>query len=1337
MVRLGKTSAVSAFIALLLAFQVLSALPVNGSGFWFWVRDAVTGAYGEAVAGTGEAIYIARGAGFYRYLPSDNSFVQLAAPPDGFKTGTALAWDFGDYIYALLGAASTESRRFFYRYSISSDQWTRLADTPADQGEGNAITYVEGLGVLAIIGGEQRPTYFMLYDSASDSWSDAPADPPAGTGDGASLAWTGGDFVYAMRGEFYEDEPCYDFWTYSISNDTWQTLAPIPAEPHDGGSGGVGDGGSLLYVGFWLQNQTDYIYALSGNQAYPETPQPIADRRFYRYKISTDTWERLEDLPFGVGYYVGNRLGYAEGHIYAWQGAPSTWEGGGDDLARYEFTAYALTISATAGGTTNPAPGTYTYPADSQVQVAAIPSSGYRFDYWLLDGNVVLDNPVTVSMDADHTLKAFFASTMVTVQLSTYSGPIGVQVTVSGTIENPGAEFKVFWDHIGGWDGRYGFLVSGYAEGYDYTANITIPPAARGDHYVIVEDEKNHATGYAVFTVTPEITVQPDTAPGGAIVSVGGRLINGETIDVRFYDPISGRETTVAQAVTDPATGALSCNFKVPAWSEGDYKVRAYWSGSLQAEAMFHIGYQGITVVPDKAPPNAIVRVSGGLAINETFIIAFENSTWSVTVAIVQTDQSGWFAVNVTVPEASPGNYFVRASSDDIDVEVPFEILPPANLEVYSDAANTGEALPGFSVITAIGTNFIANANVSIYFQSNPVLVAETATDSLGSFTAQFTVPSDASAGTHTIFAVQDPYNVSASATIIVHSVVIVPYAMLNYPNSVVLYVPGDTIAFYVNSTTPFEVPSEIVVNVYDPSGIPYTPQGIHVNAGNDIVNVNGFYVAPYDRIAFWPEIPKGAPSGIWTWNATYHLQLYPGVQFNASGIFGVIPQPDLNYILQRLNQIEAKIDGIAYKQDQLYLLIQANQNYVMARLDQLEANLVSVTQSGFAEVNTKLGVIQLKLDLLDAKVTSIQDNVAIIQTSLGTLTADVSELKSMLAQVNATIVEVKDGVATIQAGVGEIKADLAALNATVVDVKDGVASVQTAIGTISAKLDAVNATIVGVVTDAKGEVLAKIDTAMGTVYTSLDELKASLAGAEASITNLVTNATGAVVARIDSAETSILARLDALNATVVGVKDDLKGGFAQVETILGTVNVKLDELKAFIENSNANITKLIVDCKGEVIAEIAAGKAELKANLDALNASVVSVQEGVATLNTAVGELKVSLADLRANVTQLIVDAKGEAIVQMQTLLEPVNATLQDMGGKITAIHGNVADVVIPGIGQLQVAVASAQQSAENASEAVSGLNTLIYAVLALSIVAAALSAFNLLHIRRRETAS
>ncbi len=320
-------------------------LSVSGSSnSWVWISDTITGAWGEAVVGTGDAIYIARKSSFYRYQPADKSWDMLTAPPnpdagDAFKTGTALAWDFGDYIYALYGAATVDSRRWFSRYSISGNSWQTLANTTADQGEGDAITWV-GLNnrIYATIGGEQRTTYFLCYDPSTNTWSDAEvADPPAGMGDGASLVWAGDELLYALRGEFHEESPTYDFWSYDITSDAWTAMADIPADPHDGGVGGVGDGGSLLYVGLWLSNQTDFIYVLSGNQAFPESSQTIPDNRFYRYTISTNSWKRLADLPFGVGYYVGCRLGYANGHIYAWQGTPSTWTGGGDDLARYEF----------------------------------------------------------------------------------------------------------------------------------------------------------------------------------------------------------------------------------------------------------------------------------------------------------------------------------------------------------------------------------------------------------------------------------------------------------------------------------------------------------------------------------------------------------------------------------------------------------------------------------------------------------------------------------------------------------------------------------------------------------------------------------------------------------------------------------------------------------------------------------------------------------------------------------------------------------------------------------------------------------------------------------------
>jgi len=360
----------------MLAFLLFTCLSqhiqlVKADNSWIWVKNTVTGAWGEAVVGTGDAVYIARKNSFYRYRPSDNSWTALADPPnpdagDAFKTGTALTWDFGNYIYALYGAATADSRRWFYRYSISSGSWGALTNTTADQGEGDTITWVSTDNCLyATIGGEQRPTHFMRYDPSTDSWSDTPADPPEGMGDGAALVWTGEDFLYALRGEYDELSPLYDFWRYSLIDNVWTAMANISATPHSGGGGGVGDGGSLLYVGFWLSEYTDYVYALSGNQAHPDN---IPDNRTYRYTTSTNSWERLADMPFGVGYYVGCRLGYADGHIYAWQGTPSTWEHGGDDLIKYEL------------------------PTDSTPPTIEIPSR-------TPSGDVYPDHPVTVSVN--------------------------------------------------------------------------------------------------------------------------------------------------------------------------------------------------------------------------------------------------------------------------------------------------------------------------------------------------------------------------------------------------------------------------------------------------------------------------------------------------------------------------------------------------------------------------------------------------------------------------------------------------------------------------------------------------------------------------------------------------------------------------------------------------------------------------------------------------------------------------------------------------------------------------------------------------------------------------
>ena len=54
----------------------------------------------------------------------------------------------------------------------------------------------------------------MCYYPSNNSWSDTPADPPEGMGDGASMVWTGGDSLYVLRGEF---EGSYHFMISGVT----------------------------------------------------------------------------------------------------------------------------------------------------------------------------------------------------------------------------------------------------------------------------------------------------------------------------------------------------------------------------------------------------------------------------------------------------------------------------------------------------------------------------------------------------------------------------------------------------------------------------------------------------------------------------------------------------------------------------------------------------------------------------------------------------------------------------------------------------------------------------------------------------------------------------------------------------------------------------------------------------------------------------------------------------------------------------------------------------------------------------------------------------------------
>ncbi|MBN1357396.1 hypothetical protein JW988_01375 [Candidatus Bathyarchaeota archaeon] len=98
-----------------------------------------------------------------------------------------------------------------------------------------------------------------------------------------------------------------------------------------------------------------------------------------------------------------------------------------DAVHAYTTPYFTLTISPSGGGSTNPSPGIHEYLKNSQVPVMANAYSGYVFDHWILDGNTYTQNPITITMNDDHELQAYFAvapSHYWVASINDYGGPV-------------------------------------------------------------------------------------------------------------------------------------------------------------------------------------------------------------------------------------------------------------------------------------------------------------------------------------------------------------------------------------------------------------------------------------------------------------------------------------------------------------------------------------------------------------------------------------------------------------------------------------------------------------------------------------------------------------------------------------------------------------------------------------------------------------------------------------------------------------------------------------------------------------------------------------------------
>lgn len=134
-----------------------------------------------------------------------------------------------------------------------------------------------------------------------------------------------------------------------------------------------------------------------------------------------------------------------------------------------------LTISATAGGTTIPAPGTYEYSAPTYLGIGAYPDAGYEFVEWQENSSLMsTDRELTVFVETNMEIRATFekvssefympSEMMVKVTNGTILDMYWnceVQLTITNRGEARGIQAVRFWDSVGN---------------IDYTEKITLDP---------------------------------------------------------------------------------------------------------------------------------------------------------------------------------------------------------------------------------------------------------------------------------------------------------------------------------------------------------------------------------------------------------------------------------------------------------------------------------------------------------------------------------------------------------------------------------------------------------------------------------------------------------------------------------------------------------------------------------------------------------------------------------------------------------------------------------------------------------------------------------------------
>ena len=281
------------------------------------------------------------------------------------------------------------------------------------------------------------------------------------------------------------------------------------------------------------------------------------------------------------------------------------------------------------------------------------------------DDEVVLGGTyyVYVTTGGSDRIRAVAEFTVIAAEITidTEAGTVGTEVEITGVDFDGNKDITVEYD------GDTVDIESGDTDtnsSGDFEATILIPESTAGEHTIKVTDDSDNEAE-AVFTVEPEITINPESGTAGERITVHGTgFADGEDVTIKF----DGDEVVTGSTGID---GNFSIPFEVPAVGAGTYDVEAEDDDNNSAETEFTIATDiGISPVTSQASPGHIgmdITISGkGFKPDATITITYASTP---VVFTTTSEDDGSFSYTFKIPESEAGEHTITAT-DGINSKV-------------------------------------------------------------------------------------------------------------------------------------------------------------------------------------------------------------------------------------------------------------------------------------------------------------------------------------------------------------------------------------------------------------------------------------------------------------------------------------------------------------------------------------------------------------------------------------------------------------------------------------------------------------------------------------------